>query len=50
MFEVGGFLAGVIGEAELGAQSIVYQLAAVSYMVIVNTDSLQLHCFSEIMV
>ncbi|XP_026216065.1 multidrug and toxin extrusion protein 1-like isoform X2 [Anabas testudineus] len=32
MFEVGGVLAGVISEAELGAQSIVYQLAVVAYM------------------
>ncbi|KAG7214501.1 hypothetical protein INR49_023013 [Caranx melampygus] len=32
MFEVGGFLAGVISEAELGAQSITYELAAVAYM------------------
>uniref|UniRef100_A0A3B4YVG0 Multidrug and toxin extrusion protein n=1 Tax=Seriola lalandi dorsalis TaxID=1841481 RepID=A0A3B4YVG0_SERLL len=32
MFEVGGFLAGVISEAELGAQSITYQLAVVAYM------------------
>ena len=40
MFEVGGFLAGVISEAELGAQSIVYELAAIAYMVIINADSL----------
>lgn len=33
MFEVGGFLAGVISEAELGAQSIAYELAVVAYMV-----------------
>lgn len=32
MFEVGGFLAGVISEAELGAQSVVYELAVVAYM------------------
>ncbi|CAJ1053285.1 multidrug and toxin extrusion protein 1-like [Xyrichtys novacula] len=32
MFELGGFLAGVIGEAELGAQSIAYELAVVAYM------------------
>ncbi|KAM7009206.1 multidrug and toxin extrusion protein 1-like [Tautogolabrus adspersus] len=32
MFEMGGFLAGVISEAELGAQSIVYELAVVAYM------------------
>lgn len=33
MFEMGGFLAGVISEAELGAQSIVYELAVIAYMV-----------------
>lgn len=33
MFEVGGFLAGVIGEAELGAQSITYELTVIAYMV-----------------
>ncbi|XP_041838392.1 multidrug and toxin extrusion protein 1-like [Melanotaenia boesemani] len=32
IFEVGGFLAGVISEAELGAQSIVYELAVIAYM------------------
>ncbi|XP_056136489.1 multidrug and toxin extrusion protein 1-like [Lampris incognitus] len=32
MFEVGGFLAGVISEVELGAQSIVYELATTAYM------------------
>uniref|UniRef100_UPI0037E978D9 multidrug and toxin extrusion protein 1-like n=1 Tax=Semicossyphus pulcher TaxID=241346 RepID=UPI0037E978D9 len=32
MFEMGGFLAGVISEAELGAQSIVYELAVIAYM------------------
>uniref|UniRef100_A0A4W6CAJ4 Multidrug and toxin extrusion protein n=1 Tax=Lates calcarifer TaxID=8187 RepID=A0A4W6CAJ4_LATCA len=32
MFEVGGFLAGVISETELGAQSITYELAVVAYM------------------
>lgn len=31
--EVGGFLAGVISEAELGAQSITYELAILAYMV-----------------
>lgn len=31
---MGGFLAGVISEAELGAQSIVYELTVVAYMVI----------------
>lgn len=33
MFEVGGFLAGLISEAELGAQSIIYELSVVAYMV-----------------
>ncbi|XP_042340922.1 multidrug and toxin extrusion protein 1-like [Plectropomus leopardus] len=32
MFEIGGFLAGVISEAELGAHSIVYELTVVAYM------------------
>ncbi|XP_053186275.1 multidrug and toxin extrusion protein 1-like isoform X1 [Scomber japonicus] len=32
MFEVGGFLAGVTSEVELGAQSITYELAVVAYM------------------
>ncbi|KAM9314778.1 multidrug and toxin extrusion protein 1-like [Pholidichthys leucotaenia] len=32
IFEIGGFLAGVISEVELGAQSIVYQLCTVAYM------------------
>uniref|UniRef100_A0A3P9N0V3 Multidrug and toxin extrusion protein n=1 Tax=Poecilia reticulata TaxID=8081 RepID=A0A3P9N0V3_POERE len=32
IFEVGGFLAGVISEVELGAQSIAYQLCIVAYM------------------
>ncbi|CAL8331270.1 unnamed protein product [Merluccius merluccius] len=32
MFEVGGFLAGIISEEELGAQSIVYELATLAYM------------------
>lgn len=32
MFEIGGFLAGVISETELGAQSIVYQLSIIAYM------------------
>ncbi|XP_075947987.1 multidrug and toxin extrusion protein 1-like [Anarhichas minor] len=32
MFEIGGFLAGLISEVELGAQSIVYELAVVAYM------------------
>lgn len=33
MFEIGGFLAGLISEAELGAQSIVYEVAVIAYMV-----------------
>ncbi|XP_068590805.1 multidrug and toxin extrusion protein 1-like isoform X1 [Cebidichthys violaceus] len=32
MFEIGGFLAGVISEVELGAQSIAYELAVIAYM------------------
>ncbi|MEQ2256125.1 hypothetical protein ILYODFUR_021197 [Ilyodon furcidens] len=32
IFEVGGFLTGVISEVELGAQSIAYQLCVVAYM------------------
>uniref|UniRef100_A0A674ESH4 Multidrug and toxin extrusion protein n=1 Tax=Salmo trutta TaxID=8032 RepID=A0A674ESH4_SALTR len=31
-FEIGGFLAGLISEVELGAQSIVYELANICYM------------------
>ncbi|KAM8879768.1 multidrug and toxin extrusion protein 1-like isoform 2-T2 [Spinachia spinachia] len=31
-FEIGGFLAGLISEAELGAQSIVYEVAVIAYM------------------
>lgn len=33
-FEIGGFLAGMISEAELGAQSIVHQMVVIAYMVI----------------
>ncbi|MEQ2165388.1 hypothetical protein GOODEAATRI_016275, partial [Goodea atripinnis] len=33
IFEVGGFLAGVISEVELGANSIIYELAVIAYMV-----------------
>ncbi|KAM3623210.1 uncharacterized protein V6R79_008454 [Siganus canaliculatus] len=32
IFEIGGFLAGVISEVELGAQSIAYQLCLIVYM------------------
>ncbi|XP_044223449.1 multidrug and toxin extrusion protein 1-like [Thunnus albacares] len=31
MFEMGGFLAGVISEVELGAQSVVYQIVSVTF-------------------
>ncbi|XP_073727206.1 multidrug and toxin extrusion protein 1-like isoform X2 [Misgurnus anguillicaudatus] len=31
-YEIGGFLAGLISEAELGAQSVVYELISVAYM------------------
>ncbi|XP_070773241.1 multidrug and toxin extrusion protein 1-like [Enoplosus armatus] len=32
LYEIAGFLAGVISEVELGAQSIVYELAVIAYM------------------
>ncbi|CAK6953885.1 multidrug and toxin extrusion protein 1-like [Scomber scombrus] len=32
LYEIAGFLAGLISEVELGAQSIVYELAAIAYM------------------
>ncbi|KAJ3591323.1 hypothetical protein NHX12_009269 [Muraenolepis orangiensis] len=31
-FEIGSFLAGIIGEAELGAQSVMYQIVNIGYM------------------
>lgn len=31
-YEIGGFLAGLISEVELGSQSVVYQLATIAYM------------------
>ncbi|XP_016356890.1 multidrug and toxin extrusion protein 1-like [Sinocyclocheilus anshuiensis] len=31
-YEIGGFLAGLISEVELGAQSVVYELASIMYM------------------
>ncbi|XP_056587891.1 multidrug and toxin extrusion protein 1 [Triplophysa dalaica] len=31
-YEIGGFLAGLISEAELGAQSVVYELANIAFM------------------
>lgn len=43
IFEIGGFLAGVISEVELGAQSIAYQLCIVAYMV--TFFSFFLSCF-----
>lgn len=33
MFEIGGFLCGVISEVELGVQSIAYELTVIAYMV-----------------
>ena len=33
-FEIGGLLAGVISEVELGAQSVVYQIYNIAYSVI----------------
>lgn len=33
LYEIAGFLAGIISEVELGAQSVAYQLAAVNYTV-----------------
>lgn len=39
LFEVGAFLAGLISEAELGAQSITYELTVVAYMVILHENS-----------
>ncbi|XP_077962780.1 multidrug and toxin extrusion protein 1 isoform X2 [Gasterosteus aculeatus] len=32
LYEIAGFLAGVISEVELGAQSIIYEMAAIAYM------------------
>uniref|UniRef100_A0A671WRP8 Multidrug and toxin extrusion protein n=1 Tax=Sparus aurata TaxID=8175 RepID=A0A671WRP8_SPAAU len=32
LYEIAAFLAGIISEVELGAQSVVYQLAAIAYM------------------
>ena len=34
VYELGGFLTGLISEVELGAQAIVYEIAAFVYMVI----------------
>lgn len=46
LFEVGGFLAGVISEAELGSQSIVYELTVVAYMVTSLNIVYRLFCIS----
>ncbi|XP_017559892.1 multidrug and toxin extrusion protein 1 [Pygocentrus nattereri] len=32
-YEIGGFLAGLISETELGAQSVIYELATIAYMI-----------------
>lgn len=32
-YEIGGFLAGLISEEELGAQSVILELASIAYMV-----------------
>ncbi|XP_076001649.1 multidrug and toxin extrusion protein 1-like isoform X2 [Genypterus blacodes] len=33
MFEVGGILSGLFGETELGAQTVIFQLATIGYMI-----------------
>lgn len=33
MFEIGGFLAGIISEVELGSHSVIYELAVIAYMI-----------------
>lgn len=33
LYEIASFLAGVISEVELGAQSVVYELSSIAYMV-----------------
>lgn len=33
LYEIAGFLAGIISEVELGAQSVVYELGSVAFMV-----------------
>lgn len=33
LYEIAGFLAGIVSEVELGAQSVAYELAAVNYTV-----------------
>lgn len=38
LFEVGAFLAGLISEAELGAQSVTYELTVVAYMVMLEKE------------
>ncbi|XP_077379837.1 multidrug and toxin extrusion protein 1-like [Festucalex cinctus] len=39
LFEIGGFIAGIISEVELGAQSIAYQLTVVAYMFPLGTSA-----------
>ena len=34
LYEIAGLLSGIISEVELGAQSIIYELAAIAYVVI----------------
>lgn len=38
LYEIAGFLAGAISEVELGAQSIIYELATIAYMVNMVTE------------
>lgn len=38
LFEVGAFLAGLISEADLGAQSITYELTVIAYMVVLYKE------------
>ena len=52
LYEIAGFLAGIISEVELGAQSIVYQLASIAYMVTASHIGLSLYylnCFGLIL-
>ncbi|XP_072319797.1 multidrug and toxin extrusion protein 1-like [Eucyclogobius newberryi] len=39
MFEAGGFMAGTISEVELGAQSVLYEIAVVAYMIPLGLSS-----------
>ncbi len=40
LYEISAFLAGIISEVELGAQSVVYELATIAYMVTPSLCSL----------